>query len=142
VNTPLSILVTPHVTKVTRARTAETPRLRYRWSAEIRRGDVTTCRVDGHLCPDTAIAAALREMVLACDTHEQILSVVASWFGDLSHRSVDVTLARAVRFAANRRRRHPGASVSIAQPVAGGTAEAPPALKLLKRPRTRKGGAV
>lgn len=124
------IHVTPHLTPVSE----EGNKLRYRWRAELRCEDGAV-HVDGCLGPDAAIGALIREAIMMCVTHDDVIEFVAGLFGDLSVRSADVTLARAVRFASTSpKRRHAGIKVTIEQPPAS-TLKVPP-----RQPKQGRGG--
>ena len=62
--------------------------------------------------PEEAIGTLIRYVMDGLDTREQILQFVASLFGDLTVRSPEVILARAVWFAAdNTKRKCPGVEI-------------------------------
>jgi hypothetical protein len=76
------------------------------------------CEVEGYQDPDQAIGAVIRTAATTCSTRGDVVNFIAGLFGDTSHRSADVTLARAVRFANTKRhRQHAGVTVTIAQAV-------------------------
>jgi hypothetical protein len=133
------ILVTPYVTAIPRVQ-GTAPRLRYRWRAELVFDNRPSFAVEGYTEPDAAIGALIREAVSTCETHEEVVEFFASMFGDTAIRSADVTLSRAVRYAAgSRHRKHPGVRVQINPPVKD--SDGPTAVPS-KPARLRKGGAL
>ncbi|VTU02756.1 unnamed protein product [Gemmataceae bacterium] len=141
-----TIVVTPYqatvVPRATEADPKASARVRYRWRAELVEGDGTTSlKVEGYLAPDAAIGVLIREAMFACETHEQLLDLVAGLFGDTAHRPAEVVMARAVRFAnGNPKREHPGVKVVIHQPE---PIPVPPVKRLPAVARQkRKGGAL
>lgn len=118
-------------------------RVRYRWRAELVEADGRpSIQVEGYQAPDQAVGALVREAVEACETHDQVLDLIAGLFRSQPHFSAEATIGRAVRIAnALPRRKHPGVKVVIHQPgPLGGDSTPKPVLATARR--KRKGGAL
>lgn len=123
---PLTILVTSRPKAVIWApRSNPIPgakaRIRYRYRAEIVSGPFAGEIADGFPSSDEAIGALIRQVSELFAGSDSLIDFIASLFGDLSVRSADETLGRAVRFAArDPRRRSPGLTLTYghAQPKA------------------------
>lgn len=121
--TPRKIVVSRYSAAIIRPKTVRraeqkgavvTPSVRQRWRAEYVEAGTVRHTVDGFLTFDEAIAALIRLMAQSCQTVDDVLDFVAGLFSDLSKRSADVSLSRAVWIAArNRKRRHSGLQVQF-----------------------------
>lgn len=120
-NTPRTLRVSPYTATFPRSTSdnpTALPRIRYRWRAELSEaGCPPTLTVEGYHNPDDAIGALIRLFVCQFETHDEVIGFIAGLFGNLDHRTAEVTLARAVRFAnTNPKRLHAGVQVNIEQP--------------------------
>jgi hypothetical protein len=99
-------------------------KLRRRFSAEFVGGRHHGQLVDDCLSPEDAIGSLICQVSRSLESADEILTFLAGLFGDLSVRSVNVTLARAVWIAAQHpRRRNPGVRVdtsAVSRPAARG----------------------
>src|SRR4051794_36123643 len=95
---------------------AHTPRTKTRFSAEFVGGQHDGQAVADKLSPEDAIGSLIRQVVQSMESVDETLIFLAGLFADLSVRSVDVAIARAVWIAAaHPRRENPGVRVDVSR---------------------------
>lgn len=100
-----------------------------RYSARFVGGRYDGRAVEGGLSPEHAIGALIREVAVSLGSVDAVLEFIAGLFCDLSVRSVNVALARAVWLSVeNPKRKNPGVRIeSKTQPASDA-----------RKPRVRK----
>ena len=90
---------------------------RERVKAEWTSGPHAGRSTEGHTSRDEAIGSLIRETAATCESSDAVIDLVASLFCDTSFRTPNAALARAVKFARHKGRRHPGALIEYRDTV-------------------------